>query len=524
MAKERTDLKNEAVKINGSYIEDVLQGYTTLKTSGREVLTKELSIRELPCDGSAIEQVRYPMREIEVEYLLTATDQNDFVEKYSKLMELLSVEDAQIIFNNEPDKYLTGTIVAEKDIDRCFRARSGKFTINCADPFKYSVTEVSVNTSEVTIEGETLTVLDTTNNGTYRTYPRFEIQFKEDSSSSGEVGTDADCGYVIFAKGGTDYSLQIGDDEEKDITTETVVNQDFTKSSKGSFADANSLPVLSSSHVYNGSTKASTSGLQINSTTAVSKKYHGPCCVFTLPTAATGAFTFQFKHVLNCHKTASTGKKQGGAFWVALLGTNNEVIWAHGIHKSNTTKLTGSLYNRFEGESNSLEDSACDLSYTGLAGFKKKTSTTPRLSTCELKRSASPDGDGLWNYEINTNWEEGSSWNHSGCPAVKKIVFFFGKYGSNAGFSNNRVTWAKFVDGDYDQLNSFHSGDKVDIDVSDMSILLNSKNAADIGDISNDWSNMCLDVGNNQILCQWSDWVQEGYEPEIKMYYRKRYL
>ena len=524
MSKERTDLKNEAVKINGTYIEDVISGYTTLKTDGRESLTKDLQIRDLPCDGSTLDSSRFPMREIKIEYLLTADNQNDFVLKFQNLMKLLNVEDAKIIFNNESDKYVTGTIVADGDLDKVFRARKGSFTIKCFDPFKYSVNEVEVTTSQTTIEGETVTVLDSTNDGTYKAYPRFEVQFAEDSSSSGAVGSNADCGYVLFAKGGTDYSIQIGDDEEKDTVTETVVSQDFTKSSKGSFADANSTPVLSSSHVYNGSTKANSSGLQINSTTAVSKKYHGPCCVFTLPTAATGAFTFQFKHVLACHKEAATGKKQGGAFWVALLGTNNEVIWSHGIHKSNKTKQTGSLYNRFFGESNSLEDSACNVAYTGLSGFKKKTSTTPRLSICEVKRYASPDTEGLWNYDINTNWEEGSSWNHSDCPAVKKIVFFFGKYGSNEGFSYNRVTWAKFIDGDLDQINAFQSGDKVDINVADMSIELNAKNATNLGDISNDWENMSLDVGNNQILVQWSDWVQEGYEPTIKMYYRKRYL
>ena len=39
---DRTDLPVEAVKINGSYIEDLIPGYTTVITSGREALEAEV--------------------------------------------------------------------------------------------------------------------------------------------------------------------------------------------------------------------------------------------------------------------------------------------------------------------------------------------------------------------------------------------------------------------------------------------------------------------------------------------------
>ena len=43
MSKERASLTNEAVKINGTYIEDIIDGYVTLKTTGRRSLEKSLN-------------------------------------------------------------------------------------------------------------------------------------------------------------------------------------------------------------------------------------------------------------------------------------------------------------------------------------------------------------------------------------------------------------------------------------------------------------------------------------------------
>ena len=45
MGKERPDLKNEAIKIDGSYIEDMIAGYTTLKTSKTSKVAESLMIK-----------------------------------------------------------------------------------------------------------------------------------------------------------------------------------------------------------------------------------------------------------------------------------------------------------------------------------------------------------------------------------------------------------------------------------------------------------------------------------------------
>lgn len=64
----------------------------------------------------------------------------------------------------------------------------------------------------------------------------------------------------------------------------------------------------------------------------------------------------------------------------------------------------------------------------------------------------------------------------------------------------------------------------MDIDVSTMKIKLNSADKMSLGDITNDWENFYLDVGQNVITCQWSDWVDSEYRPIVKMYYRERFL
>ena len=73
-------------------------------------------------------------------------------------------------------------------------------------------------------------------------------------------------------------------------------------------------------------------------------------------------------------------------------------------------------------------------------------------------------------------------------------------------------------------LNSFRSGDHVDIDCAKAEIIMNNMPADGIGDVGNDWEDLSLDVGSNIIYVQYSPWVVQGYEPTVTMTYRKRWL
>ena len=107
---EGVSLPSEALKINGEYIENLIEGYRTLTVEGREALSPEVGTYETGIrDGSTMRGKRYPARVIRITYQLIATSDEAFREAYNKLAAILDVEDAELIFDDEPDKFFKGT-------------------------------------------------------------------------------------------------------------------------------------------------------------------------------------------------------------------------------------------------------------------------------------------------------------------------------------------------------------------------------------------------------------------------------
>ena len=72
-------LPSEALKLNGEYIENQIEGYRTLYVTGREILSQELTTYETGVrDGSNLSYRRYPSRTIIVGYQLIAEDNESF--------------------------------------------------------------------------------------------------------------------------------------------------------------------------------------------------------------------------------------------------------------------------------------------------------------------------------------------------------------------------------------------------------------------------------------------------------------
>lgn len=529
---------SEALMINGSYIEDLISGYRTLYVEGRETLLAEAESYEVGLrDGTVLQSRRFPERVLTIGYQLICETSEDFRDAFNALNTILNTKNAELVFDDEPDKYFIGTPVTPEDVDPGTNSIVSEFSILCNDPFKYSKTLTQVDTTThtdtvVDEDGNTTTVtsqvLTTNNTGGYKTYPKFEVQFATDEEDS-ELGTQADCGYVLFAKGGTDYSVQIGDDQEKDIVTYDWLNHAFAQGKKGGFVDTNSIPVARSNFAYNGSSKATDKGLMLNSSANVSKKYHGPLAVFTCPTGyqALGDFTLTWKQVLACAKDTATAKKQTGAFMVMLLDNQNNVLFSYGFVKSGTThtKCTELIIDYVNGEWKGQTD--FNVAYTGKLGYKSKSDTNGRLANASIKRHLEYDDDNnltdCRTIITTVNGKEYTIVEDTPAP-VYKIAFFFGKYHTNAGFHSNRVKLVRFVNGGVDVVNTFGSGDFVEVDCSKAEIVMNDKLTDSLGDVGNNWEDMYLDVGTNTMYVQYSDWVQQGYEPTVKMFYRKRWI
>lgn len=139
------DLPAEALQINGDYLEDMIDGYRTLHVSGREGLAKKISSYEVgDRDGSTLQSTKYPERVITVTYQLITNSDSEFREAYNVLAGLLSTDESELVFADEPDKFFIGTCTAMEAPDPGSDSVIGTLEFTCNDPFKYSIEEYSV--------------------------------------------------------------------------------------------------------------------------------------------------------------------------------------------------------------------------------------------------------------------------------------------------------------------------------------------------------------------------------------------
>lgn len=233
---ESSILPSEALQINGEYIENLISGYRTLHVEGREALSPDVITYTTGVrDGSAIKSKRFPERIITVTYQLIAADNAAFREAYNQLGGILNVENAELIFNDEQDKFFVGTPCIIGSVKPGVNAVVGEFEIVCADPFKYSVVEYE---AEPEFE-ESSVLIDY--NGTYRAFPILEASFfnEENTSDDGETETEltgaGDCGFVAFFNE-SEKIIQLGNPDEVDgienayPKSQTLSNHSFNKS------------------------------------------------------------------------------------------------------------------------------------------------------------------------------------------------------------------------------------------------------------------------------------------------------
>ncbi|MEG1426048.1 MAG: phage tail family protein [Oscillospiraceae bacterium] len=227
-------LPSEALKFNGEYLENQIAGYRTLHVSGREALSPELSCYETGArDGSIYQNKRYPSRIITVTYSLKSASSSIFREAFNRLGQLLDKEGAEMIFNDEPDKFFKGTLSAIGAVEPGTNSVVGELEFLCTDPLKYSVVEYEA----VALPTDPNLLVDY--NGTYRAYPLLEAKFyqEEEAVDNGETAQPltgaGDCGFVAFLNE-KEKIIQLGNPNEEDGNnpykkSQTLVNQTFTE-------------------------------------------------------------------------------------------------------------------------------------------------------------------------------------------------------------------------------------------------------------------------------------------------------
>lgn len=210
-----SDLPAEALAINGTYIENIVDGYRTLNVSGRETMAQEVKEAEVgKHDGAFFQYRRYPTRDIVVTYQILADSDTAYREAFIKLNSMLNFEEGQLIFNDEPDKYFIGTPTEVETPEPGLNTVTGEFTLHCEDPFKYSVDETVVDMSED--ENGAFFTVDYA--GTHKSYPRLETDFYQTDTEDDDHG---ECSFVAFMNE-DEKILQFGNPEDNNYNTAPV--------------------------------------------------------------------------------------------------------------------------------------------------------------------------------------------------------------------------------------------------------------------------------------------------------------
>ena len=561
MARDRNDLGAEAVCINGIYLEDAITGFTTLTTTGREALTKEVLTNSYKRDGSVVDYTRYPEREIIVKFVIETDSNGSYRDKYTTLLGMLDGEEVDIVFNDDANKFLTGTISVNEPEEKYGYFCVGTYTVKCADPFKYSTSVYTA--SPVDYDGATAQFL-ITYNGTYPARPLLQAEFVG-ALEGGDYSDDGDCGFVAFMDD-EENIIQLGNPEAIDLDASSqatqIVNRTFTTISDFATTGVNvwgSKAVAGSVSANQGITdtywkKGTGQTLKyIKPSYGSGTGWHGPQLNYTITNGAQN-FEVALVHRLCCNKAAELGSFECGVYTSegtmlagvvidkTANGTNGTVRYiVNGVQKG-TAAIDLSYYNTNFGYCKRTAVTATEWynkkkkkwQRTKIKGAKTRTVTTGyNYTQSNLNTTFKRLGDSF-TFKVGNLAQV--SYTVGGLDLVlgSKISMHFGQSKTTAALNTNavstlkltRLAGAAFADTE----NVFTAGDIVEADCADASIYIKRAGTEEgqlspqYGVLANDWETFMLTKGTNIIQASWSPWVDSDYKPVLKIIYNEVFI
>jgi len=576
---DHTDITNslpsEAVSINGQYIENVLSGYRTLYTKGRESLGVEITANSVGiADGEKYKYKRYPARTITVGFQLIANTPHEFREKFTNLNNLLSLDEADFIFADETDMFFSGIPIMNASVEAGQNSVKGEWQIYCAYPYKRSVEPVTLTMEDATVSGNTATFV-INYEGTRPSKPVLRARFAG-AKAGGESTEDGDCGFVAFVDGYGNI-IQLGNptilDLDEYASTATLVNREFTSLSGWQ---------TSGGHTWNGSvTGTMTTGTIADAQWARGK---GILETFAKPNYGSGS---------GMHGSILWKRTNGAIDWtlnavhrLCVNGFNETGIFECSVRNSTTNKIVAGFVieksgNGVEGWARYIIDDKevgseyIDLSYYNTHfGFCKRTDvyTTETYEDYiegEVTRTVVKDknGNSIESYtQSPARWETRTrqvfqGYNYTQSNLNSSIV----KRGSQVSFKLGNLPQRSFTAPEIeqtiahdatcymgtsgtpmhtnaihsllfrkeasavfaDQPNVFTAGDVVEADCNEATVYLYRSGSMGgalspaYGALGNNWENFALTAGTNIIQATWSDWVDPEYIPQIEIEYNE---
>ena len=568
MARERTDLAVDAVKVNGMYVEDVIPGFTTINSTGREVLTKEIVSNSYKMDGSVFDYTRYPEREITIKYVLETDEYSDYRSKYTKLLGMFDEEEVDIQFNDDVDKFLTGTIYINAPDEKFGTFCVGTYTIKCADPFKYST---SVYTAQPVEYTDTSAQFLINYEGTHPSRPILQAQFVA-ARSGGNYSEDGDCGFVAFMDDEQNI-IQLGNPEAIDLDASSqaaqVLNRTFSTISgfttSGGHAWGNKA-ITGSSSANQGITDTYWNRGQGQTMYYVKPNYgagsgwHGSILRYPIPDNAQN-FEIALVHRMACSAAAQLGSFECGAYTSSGVmlagfviektanGNNGTVRYiVNGVQRGSAA-IDLSFYNTNFGYCNRTPIYKTEAYYVKETYYvkkkkkkKKKTRTVQKTRTVlagynytqsNLNSLIKRCGNSF-TFKVGNLGQVTYTVGELDMVLASEVSMHFGQYGTNALLHTNAVNSMKITKlaGAHfaDTKNVFTAGDIVEANCCDATITIKREGteegqlAPQYGALANDWESFMLTKGENIINVSWSPWVNPSYHPTFKIMYNEVFI
>lgn len=275
--------------------------------------------------------------------------------------------------------------------------------------------------------------------------------------------------------------------------------------------------------IYTTSTVTTESGVAdwflASSTYGSDSGEHGVAITRTISADASGVvgasnFTFTYKQKL-CYANTYSGAGQQGSFRAVLSDASGNEVASVLIYKAWTGKHANLCYY-VNGELKSTTQVDIYPGNTFFGGSEGKGWLSIIKKVGASVFFAVGDFNRTFVDESITDTQ------------VTQITFYFGQYGTKTPLAYNGVYWAKFVKNNCDTWreipNKFSANDKVSADCRTGKVYLNEILTPELGALGNDWEDFYLTPGLNQIGFSYSDWVQEGCEPTIRIKWREVFL
>lgn len=562
-------LPSEAVSIDGQFIEEAIKGYRTLYTKGREGLAAELeTVATGSAHGERVKYSRYPSRTITVGFQLLAESSEAFREKFNHLCNLLSMDEADFVFNDEKDKFFVGTPILSIEVQPGRNTVTGEWKIYCADPFKYSVEPVTVYPS--TTEGNTAQFV-LNYEGNVPAKPTLVAEFAG-ALEGGNYSDDGDCGFVAFIDQDENI-VQLGNPEAIDLDAYTaagqLVNKTFTsydvpagETSWNNTAfttwgnkkvdGGNAIGSIKDTYWANG--KGQTLSFT-KPTYGSNSGWHGPILWKELPGGAIN-FDLSLVHRLCCSASGQLGTFEVGLYNVE--GTTYKMVAGIVIEKSasGSNATVRYIVNGRSVGTQSIDLSYCNTNFgycnrtaiyttkyyykTVKAKKKKKKKkysrkvfkgykyTQSNLNT-SIKKSGSQVTFKVGNLAAKTYTDSDID-----LIPVHRLSMHFGKNGTTTPLHTNAVSSVRFTRNPsasfLDIPNVFTAGDIVEANCTDATVFLRHEGTEEgylapmYGALGNDWEDFELTNGINIINAVWSDWVNPNYTPKLSIVFNTRYI